>query len=264
MRVLAPTLGPLLTTELRVVIAGLVLTAYYQFIGQSMDWKKNLKNYLAIGFINSALPFSLFAFAALYIPAAYSVVLNSTAPFFGVVFSSIWLAEKFTARKLLGIAIGACGVALVAKLGKQDMSPMFIVSILLCLAAAMCYGLGGIYVKLFAKHLNSKQITAGSQIGAALCLLPLMPLNPPVGEVSLLIALNILGLALLCSAAAYLLYYRLLSDIGPTKALTVTFLMPMFGMLWGHLFLGENISVVMVLGAGLIIFGTQFVVRVST
>ncbi|MEK7775092.1 MAG: DMT family transporter [Candidatus Zixiibacteriota bacterium] len=262
MRVLAPVLGPIATADFRVLLGGATLLIYYLVVGYNAEWKSNWRHYLVIGVLNSAIPFSLFSFAALHIPAGYSALLNSTAPLFGSVFSALWLGEALTARKLTGVVLGASGVALVARIGvANNIDEHFTISLVACLVAAMCYSLTGIYIKKFASGAKSLGIAGASQLFAGLALLPILPFAPIRGEISSLVVANMLALAILCSAIAYVLYFRLISEVGPTKALTVTFLIPVFGMIWGAIFLNEPITMSMLGGAGLIVMGIWFVVR---
>lgn len=261
MRILAPVLGPIPTADLRVLLAGVALIVYFWIINFDPEWRKFWRHYLIIGAINSALPFVLYSFAALHIPASYSVIFNSTAPIFASIFSVLWLGDKFSNRKLLGLLLGTGGVIVVARISSTQINSMFLLSIVACLGAAICYGLAGIYIKKFAPAVKPMAIAGGSQLMAGLLLLPPTVLNPTPGEITPFIVMNVICLAIICSAVAYLLYYRLISDIGPTKALTVTFLMPVFGIVWGAIFLGEAVTPQMLLGAGMIIGGTNFVVR---
>lgn len=261
MRVLAPVLGPVITADLRLLIAGTALTAYFWIRKIDTEWKRNWKHYLIIGVVNSAIPFTLYSFAALHLPASYSAIINSTAPFFSAIFSALWLGEPLTLKKIAGIFLGAFGVALVARASPHTGDAYFIPSIFACLGAAFCYGIAGIYIKKFAQTAKPSGIASGSQIMAGLFLLPLIPFSPMRGDFTPPIWGYLLALALLCSSVAYLLYFRLIENLGPTKALTVTFLMPVFGMAWGALLLGETITLPMLIGAGLILLGTYFVIR---
>ena len=261
MRVLAPVLGPVITADLRVLIAGLALILYFKVIGFDLEWKINWKHYLIIGVINSGVPFLLYAFAALHIPASYSVILNSTSPMFGVIFSAIWLSEKLTLKKVFGIMLGVIGVSFVTKVGAVAADVFFFLSVAACLTSAICYALAGVYIKRFVKTAKPMGIAGASQLLAGFVLLPFIFFSPLRGEITTPVIFNILGLALVCSAIAYLIYYKLIADVGPTKALTVTFLMPVFGMFWGYLFLSESITLSMVIGCILIIAGTILVVR---
>lgn len=265
MRVVAPALGPLWTANLRLLIAGAALVAYLLAIGTELDWKRHAHHYLAIGVINSGIPFSLYAFAARHLPASYLVILNSTAPLFGAVFGALWLKDALSPRKLVGLLLGAAGVSLVARVGpvKIGGDPYVLLSILACLGAACCYALAGVYMGKYAKGIKPAAIAAASQLLAGLALLPLaVATRPqPVAALSTKVTAALLTLALLCSGIAYLLYYPLLAEVGPSRALTVTFLMPVFGVLWGTLFLDEKLTAVMLAGCGLVIVGTMLVVR---
>ncbi len=265
MRVLAPVFGPILTADLRILLAGIVLVTYFSITRFSLNWKTAWKQYLIIGVLNSAIPFSLYSFSAQHIPASYSVILNASSPLFGAICSSIWLSEKLTAKKIIGLLFGTLGVITIAKIPPTEVTPMFGWAILACLTAALCYALTGTYVKKFCSALRPKAIAGASQLLGGIVLLPLAVKNGSNIEFLMtpFLLMNVLGLALLCSAIAYLLYYRLIADIGPTRALTVTFLMPAFGMIWGVLFLGEVVSISMILGTGMIILGTVFVLGIN-
>jgi drug/metabolite transporter (DMT)-like permease len=259
MRVLAPVLGPVLTADLRVMIAGLTLILYFRIIKFDPQWRLHWKKYLLIGSINSALPFFLFSFAALHIPASYSVILNSTSPFFAALFSAMWLHERLTVPKLLGLVVGAVGVGLVVRVGTVETDSMMALAVGACLLAAICYGLTATYIRRFGKELKPMSIAGASQVMAGLVLIPLIPFSPMKGELTMTVGIIVVVFSLLCSAVAYLLYYRLIADLGATKALTVTFLMPAFGMLWGFLILHEQITSGMILGAILILIGCALV-----
>jgi drug/metabolite transporter (DMT)-like permease len=262
MRVLAPVLGPFATTDARVLIAGVALLAYMRLRGLPLHFVRYAKAYLVVGLFNSAVPFVLFAYSALHIPAAYSAVANSTSPLFGALFSALWLAEPLTSRKIAGLVAGMSGVALIGEAGGAQAEPSVLaLSLGACLLAAISYSLTGIYIKKFVRGPTSMGIATGSLLMAGLVLLPVAAFFPPPGEVTPLIAGNLLALALLCSGVAYLIYYWLMADLGPTKALTVTFLIPPFGILWGVIFLGEALTWAMAAGCTLVVFGTLLVVR---
>lgn len=261
MRVIAPSLGAIVTADSRLMIAGLAMLIYFTVIGFSLDWRTHWQRYLIIGVVNSSIPFSLYAFAARHIPASYSVIFNSTSPLFGAIFSALWLSDRLTLRKILGLISGAAGVALVSKVGGAKVDSLFGWSVVACLAAPMCYGLAGIYTKKYATHIKPMAISGGSQVMAGLALLPLALFFPPQGEITTKIAIYAVILAVLCGSIAYVLYYRLVSDVGPTKALSVTFLMPAFGVLWGVLFLSETVTLPMIGGCLLIIAGTVLITR---
>jgi drug/metabolite transporter (DMT)-like permease len=261
LRTLSPVLGPVLTATSRVVIAGAALVVYLRLRGVDAGLSRHWRVLVVIGVVNSALPFLLYAFAAVHLPASYSVILNTATPLFAALLSALWLDEPLTALRGVGLAAGAAGVALVTGAGPAAPDAMFGWAVAACLGAALCYALAGIYVKRRAGGIAPMAIAGWTQVFAGAALLPLVPFAPPPGVVTAGVVANVLALALLCSAVAYLLYYRLIADVGPTRAATVTFLMPLFGMVWSVLFLGETITLPMLAGCALVVGGTGLVVR---
>ncbi len=259
MRVIAPVLGPVVTADLRILLAGTILFAIALFKGLNFEWKKNALKFTYIGILSLALPFTFFSYAAMYIPASYSVVLNSTTPLFGVLLAAFMLKEKITLPKVMGVGLGMLGVFVIANVKAADVDQKFLLSVFLCLVAAGLYAYNSIYVKLNASQISPLILSSGSQIMGGLCLAFAIPLSPPLSSPSLKVVLCLLFLAVVCTAIAMLLYYQLLESVGPTKSLTVTFLMPVFGIIWGNVFLGEIITSRMIYGSLLILAGTGLV-----
>jgi drug/metabolite transporter (DMT)-like permease len=261
MRILAPVLGPVATADARLLIAGVVLVAIFAIRGPELEWRKHWRRYAVVGIINSGIPFLLYSYAALHIPASYSAILNATAPLFGMGLSVLWLSERLMGWNVLGAILGTVGVGLITGLGPVTVTPVVLAAIGACLGAALCYAVAGVYMKRKATGVSPMMMAGASQLVAGLALLPPSVAFPPRGQITLFIAGCALALALLCSAVAYILYYRLVADCGPTRALTVTYLIPVFGLLWGMLFLGEAVTAGMLAGCGLVITGTAFVLR---
>ncbi len=259
MRILAPALGPVVTADMRLLIAGLALTLYLRLRNQRLDLVKNFKRYVIIGLLNSGIPFLLFSFAALYLPSSISVIINSLTPLFGVLFSILWLDETITAKKISGIALGIVGVIIIRGSGNLELNIMTTVAMGACVLATMLYGLASTYVKLHAKDIASSAVATGSQLVAGILLLPLMYFFPARTELTITIALTTIAFALFCSAIAYVIFYRLLKNLGTTKALSVTFLIPVFGFIWGYIFLNEEITMIMVIGSLFVLSGIYFV-----
>ena len=159
----------------------------------------------------------------------------------------------------MGLLLGISGVTLVAIKEAIVMGNLGILATLACLGAAMCYGLAGVYIKKFTPFLKPLAIAGASQLAAGLVLVPFLVIAPVRGTIDTPIVINMLGLSLLCSALAYVLFYKLVADVGPAKALTVTFLMPVFGLIWGVLFLQEKITLQMIFECAFIITGTTLV-----
>lgn len=259
LKVLVPVLGPVTTACLRILIAGIVLSIYYKMISFDVEWKKHWKHYAVIGVVNSAIPFFLYAYAAQYIPASLSIILNSSTPLFGAIFAALWLSDRLTSKKIFGLILGISGVSLVAIKGALSLGEFGLWASLACVLAAACYGLAATYIKKFAPFLKPMAIAGASQLIGGLVLLPFALFTSVQGQIDLKIILSMLALAILCSGIAFVLYYRLVADVGPAKALTVTFLIPVFGLIWGTLFLQEVITTQMLLGCALIIGGTTLI-----
>jgi len=262
-RVAAPVLGPVWTTEGRVLIGGVALAAWSAITGFDPQWRRYIKVYASVGVLNSAVPFSLFSFAGGHLSASVMSILNATSPMFGLLLGAAFTGERLTVRKVAGLIVGIAGVALVARLDVLEGSPgpMAAWAVAACLGAAFCYGLTGVFIKLRGAGAPSRGIAVGGQLFAALTLAPLLPLLPPVSTPGAVVLANLAALGILGSAVALILYFRLIADVGATRALTVTYLIPLFALLWGALFLGETLTTAMIAGGALILAGTVLVTR---
>ena len=262
MRLGAPVLGPVLLIACRVLLAALFLALVGAVLRKPLDLRRNAVHYLVLGLFNSALPFLLFAFAARTLSASLLSILNATAPIWGAVIGAVWTRTALPAKSLLGLALGVAGVALLVGFDPGRLRVGAPLAIALGLAATFSYGIATHYAKS-ARKVEPFANAHGSMWGATLLLAPAVPFSPPAAMPSLTIALAVLALGVLCSGIAYLLYFRLIADIGAASALTVTFLVPMFGVLWGHLFLGEPLGWNTLVGALVVIVGTALVTGFS-
>lgn len=261
MRVLAPVFGAVGTAALRLLIAGVFLMLVFKMSNYKILWRRDWKILCIIGVINSAIPFSSFAFAALYIPASISVVINSMTPMFGSLFAALLLGEKLTIQKGMGLVLGTTGVIIISGSKALPVTTEAYLAIAACVLATVCYGLAGALIKKYASRIDTKALAGGSQLFAGLSLLPILMLTGISQPVTVNISMLMIVFAILCSAIAYLIYFHLIKEMGPTSALSVTFLMPVFGILWGKLILGEVIYSQMIFGAMVILMGTYLVVR---
>ena len=262
MRIAAPVLGPIVVAESRVLIAGIALLLYACAAKRSMELRSRWRQYLIIGATNSAIPFTLIAAAQLRLPASSAAILNATSPLFGAVIAGIWIKEPLTLRKIGGLILGIAGVILLVGWSPMDLSIELALSMGASLMAAGFYGIASVYTKAKIAGAPSLGMAVGSQLGASLLLLPLIPIVPPFRPPSGGVLFCVLLLALGSTGLAYLLYFRLIVDVGPAKALTVTFLVPIFGVTWGALILGEQITSSGLIGCAIILVGTSFVLGV--
>ncbi|WP_019142136.1 DMT family transporter [Noviherbaspirillum massiliense] len=243
LRIIVPELGPLLTAILRTALAGSALLVFARCFGTPLNWRRNLKAYVLVGLFAGVLPFTCFSFAALHLPAAHSAVLNATTPLFGALFSIIWLAEKLTLRKLAGLLLGVTGVAILVGAGALPLSITVLISIAACLCAAASYALSTIVVKKTG-HPNGVHpiaMATGSLVAGGMLMVPAIPFSLPPAMPSMTALACMLTLALLSSALAQALFIPLIVKIGPTRAMSVSFLIPLFSMLWAAIFLHESV-----------------------
>lgn len=256
--------GVLPTAAVRVAIASLFLWPLVWLRGLLPELKKHWRRTFLIGMLNSGIPFACISFALLHISTGLSSILNATVPMFGALVAWAWLKDKPTASRLLGLVIGFAGVAMLAwraavpglafKPDASGLAPGW--AVLACLLACLCYGISASYTKRYLSGLPPLVTAAGSQIGATLGLaLPALWLWParmpgPTAWLALL------AVGVVCTGLAYILFFRLIEHAGPQRALSVTFLVPVFAVLYGVLFLGEVVTPWMLLCAAVIVCGT--------
>ena len=258
MRMGAPVLGPTLLIGCRVLFAAVFLAIVGAALRKPLDARRNAPHYLVLGLFNSALPFLLFAFSARTLSASLMAILNATAPIWAAVIGAAWTRTALSARSLLGLALGVGGVALLVGFDPSTLRDGAPLAIGLALAAAFSYGIATQYAKS-ARKVEPFANAHGSMWAATLLIAPAVPFAPPAALPGLVIGLAVLALGIVCSGIAYLLYFRLIADIGAASALTVTFLVPMFGVLWGHAILGEPLGWNTLVGAAIVIVGTALV-----
>jgi len=252
--------GPLPTAALRVTVAAAFLAPLLCLRGLAPQLGRHWKRVFLIGLMNSGIPFACFSFALLSITTGLSSILNATVPLFGALIAWLWLKDRPAGSRILGLVIGFAGVALLAwdkasfKPDASGIAPAW--AVLACLVASLCYGWSASATKRYLSGLPALVTATGSQVGAMLGLaLPALwfwPASMP-GTTAWL---SILALGVLCTGVAYILYFRLIEQAGPAKALAVTFLVPVFAVLYGVLFLGETVTGWMLLCGAVILCGT--------
>jgi len=260
MRLGAGEFGPVALSGVRVALAALALLPVLALRGQWPELRRHWRPIAVVGIVNSALPFMAFSYAALSITAGLSSIFNATAPLWGALIAWLWLHDRPGRTRALGLAIGFAGVLWLAwdkagfKPGAVAGSSLWPVAA--CIAATACYGFGANYAKRRLGGVAPMAVAAGSQAAAAFALaLPTLwqwPATLPGATAWL----SVLSLGVLCTAAAYLLYFRLIAHVGPAKAISVTFLIPLFAVLWGWVFLAETLTPVMAGACGVIVVGT--------
>jgi drug/metabolite transporter (DMT)-like permease len=271
MRVAAPAIGALPTTFGRVAFAAAGLGALVLALRLPFDFRGRLRAALALGLLNSAVPFMLFAHAAKVLPAGYSAILNSTVPPMAVVIGAAFFGERTTPAKVAGVLLGLAGVFVLTQRGPVELTAPVVLGIAACLGAAACYATAGFLARRWVMHrgVDDRLLALGSLLGATVALAPLFLwqwAGPGIdwGHASPAVWLSIASLGLVCSALAFVLYFKLLADVGPMKTMTVAFLLPVFGVFWGWLLLDELLSLAHLKGGALIALSLWLVLRPGT
>jgi drug/metabolite transporter (DMT)-like permease len=256
MRVAVPAFGPYALVFLRVAGASLLLVPLLAMHGELATLRRHWRTIAVVGFTNSALPFLCFAYAALSITAGLSAIFNSATPLFAAIVAWLWLGDRMTPLRVVGLAIGFGGVVWIGW-DKADFRPGGSAwAIAACLVATMSYGISPSLTKKKLGAVPPLAIAAGSQVAAALMLaLPAAltwPEVAPSAHAWLMTGL----LAIFGTGVAYILYFRLIAHAGPANAVAVTYLIPLFAVLWGGVFLGERLTLGVVVGCAVIFIGT--------
>ena len=260
-RVLVPAIGPWWVAAGRVLIGGVTLIVMLGVAGIDARVRRDWRHYAVIGVLNCAVPFMLYGYAALHLPASYLVILNAATPLFTAIAAAVWLGERVTSRLVAGIVLAVAGVVVVSRAGPVELDTKAVLGIAASLGATICYALAGVWMKRRGQGLSPLGVSAWGQFFAGVGLLPFAAASEVHGPIDAGVVVNLLALGVVCSALAYVLYFRLIADVGPTRAVSVTFLMPAFGMLWGALFLRETITLAMIAGAVAIVAGTTAMLR---
>jgi drug/metabolite transporter (DMT)-like permease len=256
MRIASPVLGPVWLIELRVLLAGLVLLPLLIKMNLLEEVRRKLLPLFVLGCINSAIPFCLFAFAALSLPAGFTSIINATTPLFGIIVASIWLKEKLTITRSIGFALGFAGVIILIGWKTTAITQSFIMAVVAALLAPILYSIAAAYVKQNLADVPPVVITTTTSLSAAIFLLPAIPFTIPKTSPTAIVILAVIALAIFSTALAYILFFRLIKNIGSTRSLTVAYLVPIFAILWGAIFLKESVTISMIVGCIFIFIGT--------
>ncbi|PIE25324.1 MAG: EamA family transporter [Neptuniibacter caesariensis] len=267
MRISVPVIGAPAVADLRVLLAAVFLVCVAVLIKQKLEFKKHWKHYFLLGLFNSALPFLLFSYAALHLQASLLSILNATAPIWGCLIAVIALRQTVPLKTVFGLVLGVAGVVGILGFDVQVFQKGLLWPCLAAVGAAFCYGVASIYAR-YANSVEPFNNAHGSMWSSALILLPLVfAFAPRELAANDLLSVKLMGslltLGVVCTGVAYLMYFRLIEDVGPASALTVTFLVPVFGVLWGHLFLNEPIGWPVLVGGVSVVTGTMLVTNFS-
>ena len=258
-RIAAPAFGPFPMACLRCALAAVVLAALMRLTRQAWPARMHWPAMTLLASLTVVAPFVLFNWAGLVIPAGYSAVLNATAPLFGVLAGALFKEERLTVRKLVGCAVGLGGVALLVQLGPVRPDWRVLLAVLACTLASACYGFGAILMKRATLKHDALPASAAVHVaGAGVLLLPAAVAAPAVRVgTEPLLALLVLGMV--TSGFMYWFSMRLMREIPASAATSSAFMIPMFGVTWGGLFLGEPFTLGMIPGVLLVLVACALV-----
>ncbi len=262
-RVAVPALGPFPLVELRVGLAAAALSIYALAASRVPKIRYRWRSFLALGFLNAAVPFSLISAAEIHLTASLAAILNSTTVMFTAIVAAVWMGDALTARKVAGVILGIVGVTVLVGWDPIALNGVVLLSVGAMLIASLSYALGATYVKQSFSGIPPLGMAIGQQTAAATLLLPLSAASVPMETPSLAVVLCVLGLALLSTAVAYLIYFQLIENVGPTSTVTVTLLVPVFGLLFGVLLLDEPFGLGTLAGLGIILSSVVLVTGIG-
>jgi len=253
--------GPALLIELRVLSGLVFLLPVCVYLGKHKDAYANWRIIAVVSLTNMAIPFCLLAFASMSIGAGFASILNSTVPFFAALIGYIFWDQRLSLMSLLGLFVGFSGVVILV-LDPNGATPF--ATNKLAIAAGITGSLFyGIAVNLTAQKLrgiSGLSITVGSLFFTSVILSPFALLFQPDVMPTGTIWLSVFALGVLCTGIAYLMFYRLIAKVGANRAITSTFLIPVFSILWGALFLEEQITFYMLGGCLLVLVGISMTI----
>jgi drug/metabolite transporter (DMT)-like permease len=258
-KISVPEFGPVSLVGVRIAIGAVCLLPLICRGQRLAEFRGNWVHTSVLGILNSALPFALISFAVLYLSAGFASIINASAPLWGGLFAMIWLRDKLTLGRAAGLIIGFGGVVVLLWRGLNIDQGGSNFAIPAALLAALSYGLAANYAKKYLDKVSSYTTAAGSLIGTAILLLPGTVWFWPDGAISLKAWAAVIFMSVACTAGANLLYFRLISSSGPTVAISVAYLIPLFAMIFGVVFIDEVVTLRMIIGCGIILFGTGLV-----
>lgn len=255
LRIVAPVIGISLAIGGRLLLAALVLLLFAGMSRQFPALRDRWKAYLVLGALNLAIPFVLITYSVVHLNASYGAILNATTPLFTLIAARIWLKEQLTLNKITGLLISIAGIVIIVGGGSLPQSESFWLGILAGLLASCSYGLASVYTKKKFTGTNPMQTASGQLLTAAALMFPFLLMNFKPVIFSQAILWPLLFIAIVSTAIAYTIYFKLVNNAGSVNASLVTILVPVFSLLWAYIFLHEKISLSMLEGLLMVFIG---------
>jgi len=257
MRIATPEFGAIAMIELRATIALAFLLPFFVARAALPELRAHWKPICFVGTFTTAVPFCCLAWATLSLTAGSVAIVNATTPMFGALVAWLWLGERLAIRQVAGLLLGFAGVVVLLGDRIGATGSQAVAGALTALVASSMYGLGANFTRRYLDRVSSITVATGSMMTASLLLLPGAILTWPSQPVAPEAWLSVVVMGIASTGIAYLLFFRLLRHVGPARALTVTYLVPVFAMLWGGIFLAEPVTGWMLAGGTITLIGTS-------
>jgi len=265
-RVASPALGPVTLAAARVSLAGVALLVFAAALRQGAELRRRWLRFIILGVFNAALPYTLIAYAELRLSAGLGAILNATTPLFTAVVAAVWLKDALTPLKVVGVLMGVVGVGVLVGGGAVSVDTPTLIAVGAILAGSFCYAIASVYARRALADAKPLAAAMGQQLGAAVVLLPfaipIVTADPSSVHLSGEAVGATVALALVCTAVAYLLYFHLITHVGPTATVSVTLLVPIFALVWSAIFLHESATPSSFVGLAIILASVLLIVGV--
>lgn len=257
LRIAAPQFGPVFLIEMRMLTAFIALCPVFLITGNLHDLLTNWKKIFLISLTSMALPFCLLAFATLSIGAGLASIINASVPFFTAILAFLLFRQALNLLGVVGLVVGFAGVVILAvEPGGADSDDAGkLLAVAAGLLASFFYGLGANLTARYLQGVSGFAITTGCLFFSSLYLAPFAYLQRPEVMPTGPIWLTVIILGAVCTGLAFILFYRLIARIGSARTVTVTFLVPLFSVVWGWMILDEGLNLAMAFGSLLVLIG---------
>ena len=256
LRIAAPEFGPFLLIQLRVLTAAIVMLPICMIFGKWDELIANWRVIFLVSLTNMAVPFCLFAYAALSMGSGLLSIMNATVPFFTALIGFAIFGQRLSSLSLFGMAVGFSGViVLVFDPDAVSLAEGGLLAVSAALCACFLYGMALNLVSRRLTAVSGLAITTGSLLFASVLLLPFSIQSLPDDRPGVYAWMAVMALGIGCTALAYLMFYRLIALIGSEQTIMTAYLIPLFSLMWGYLFLSESITAFTLLGCLLVLLG---------
>jgi len=254
-KISAVDFGPILLVTLRLLIAGLVFMPLLLRHKYRLLFKSHLPGIFIIAIISNALPFTLFAFASLGATSNMLGILNGTTAFITTVIAYFWLNESISTKQVIGLGLGFIGILILVNPANGSTT---ILASICALIGSVCYAFNATYLQKYHSNSNKKVLIGWSMLFGGLMMMPIAAFNLPNALPSINSFLALLWLAVVSTGIGYLVFVRLIDKIGAVKTATLTYLLPVFSIIWGAIFLEEQITLIIFGGFIFVMMGMYF------